>query len=104
MKFKLLSIGQKFKYQDEVYVKTSPIVASNVESGHNKMIPAYATLDLLTQSVTEKEIKTQENLNTEQVINAFNDFYADCITLVENKTALDLARDKFMQSIIKTPG
>ena len=104
MKFKLLSIGQKFEYEGETYVKTSPLIASNVETNHNKMIPAYVTLNLLSQSVAEKEIKTQENLNTEQVINAFNDFYADCITLVVNKTALELARDKFMQSIIKTPG
>lgn len=103
MKFKLLSIGQKLEYQGEVYVKTSSIIASNVETNHNKMIPAYATLNLLSQSIAEKEIKTQENLNTEQIISAFNDFYADCITLVENKTALELARDKFMQNIIKTP-
>ena len=56
MKFKLLSIGQKFSFKGEVFVKTSTLIASNVETGHNKMIPAYAPLSLLDQSVVEKEI------------------------------------------------
>jgi len=101
MKFKLLSIGQQFEYQDELYVKTSPLVASNMKTGHNKMIPAYATLTLQNQSVSEKEVTQKEALNSEQVIAAFNDFYVSCVSLIEDKNALDIARDKFMQNIIK---
>ncbi|MFK5914376.1 MAG: hypothetical protein QM484_08370 [Woeseiaceae bacterium] len=100
MKFKLLSIGQKFSFQDNVYVKTSPIIASNVETGHNKMIPAYATLTLLDQSVVEEEITKKEELKSEDVIKAFNAFYAQCVNLIEDKKALDLARDQFLQSIV----
>jgi len=100
MKFKLLSVGQKFKYEGEVYLKTSPIIASNVETGHNKMIPAYAVLQLQEQSVAENEITKKDNLSSEQVIKAFNEFYASCVCLIEDKSALDIARDKFMQSII----
>lgn len=100
MKFKLLSIGQKFKYQGEVYVKTSPIIASNIKTAHNKMIPAYAMLELLEQSITEKEIKKQKTLSSEQVVKAFNEFFASCVILIDDKAALDIARDKFMQSII----
>jgi len=101
MKFKLLSIGQKFEYQGELYVKTSPLIASNMETGHNKMIPAYAALTLQDQSVSEKEVAQKEALNSEQVIEAFNDFYVSCIDLIEDKNALDIARDKFMQRIIR---
>ena len=100
MKFKLLSIGQKFEYDGDVYLKISPLVASNVERGHNKMIPAYATLKLQDQAVVEKEISKRENLKSEQVIAAFNEFYACCVGLIEDKKALDVARDKFLQSII----
>ena len=99
MKFKLLSVGQKFEYQGELFVKTSVLIASNVETGHNKMIPAYAALKLQEHSEAEKEISKKEELNSGQVIAAFNDFYASCVTLIEDKTALDIARDKFMQSI-----
>ena len=99
MKFKLLSVGQKFEYDGEIYVKTSPLIASNIETGHNKMIPAYATLKLLDQSIAEKEVSNKESLDSEQVINAFNEFYAVCVNLVEDKSTLNIARDKFMQSI-----
>ena len=51
MKFKLLSIGQKFEYEGEIFVKTSPLVASNIKTGHNKMIPRYAVLKLLDDTV-----------------------------------------------------
>lgn len=100
MKFKLLSIGQKFEYKGETYVKTSPLIASNVETGHNKMIPAYAVLQLQEQSVVEKEVSKKDNLKSEQVIKAFNEFYSSCVSLIEDKKVLDIARDKFMQSII----
>lgn len=103
MKFKLLSIGQKFKYQDEVYVKTSPIIASNVETGHNKMIPAYATLTLLDNSGEDKQSKTKEAVNAKEVLSAFNIFYEKCIKTLESndmlvpviKDELDKARDEF---------
>lgn len=100
MKFKLLSVGNKFEYQGEVFVKVSPIIASNVNTGHNKMIPAYATLTLLEHSLAEKEIISRDTLKSDDVINAFNTFYETCINLLEDKTALDVARDKFMQSIL----
>jgi len=101
MKFKLLGIGQKFEYQGELYVKTSPLIASNMETGHNKMIPAYAALTLQEQSVSEEAVAQKDTLNSEQVIEAFNDFYVNCVDLIEDKNALDIARDKFMQKIIR---
>jgi len=109
MKFNLLSIGQKFKYQDEVYVKTSPIVASNVASGHNKMIPAYAVLTLLDNSGEEEKILSNESIAVNNVHAAFNTFYEQCIKTLESnnvlvpiiKNELDKARDKFTQQLMK---
>lgn len=107
MKFKLLSVGQKFKYQDEVYVKTSPIIASNVETGHNKMIPAYATLTLLDNSGEDIQSKTNEIVNAKDVLDAFNTFYEKCIKTLEAndvlvpliKDELDKTRDEFVQHL-----
>lgn len=67
MKFKLLSVGQKFEYEGETYVKTSPLIASNVETGHNKMIPAYAVLQLQDQSVAEKEVSKKISLKVNKL-------------------------------------
>ena len=105
MKFKLLSIGQKFKFEDEVYVKTSPIVASNVETGHNKMIPRYAVLTLLDNSSEEIQPAIKEPVAVDKVLTQFNLFYENCITVLDKndvlapiiKDELDRARDKFTQ-------
>jgi hypothetical protein len=97
MKFKLLAIGDKFEYQDEVYVKTSPIIASNITGNHNKMIPGYATVKLLDHS--GKEATINESLQSEKVMQAFNIFYTTCQELVEEKEALQTARDEFLQRL-----
>jgi len=107
MKFKLLSIGQKFKFEDEVYVKTSPLIASNVKTGHNKMIPRYATLTLLDNAGTKEPQTTNEPLEAKEVLNAFNTFYEVCIETLEKnkilvppvKDELDQARDIFLKKL-----
>lgn len=107
MKFKLLSIGQRFKYEDEIYVKSSPIVASNVETGHNKMIPRYAVLTLLDYNGTSEQKITNKSVYTDDVLIAFNTFYEKCIHALEDKNVLipeiknelDKARDEFTQYI-----
>ena len=109
MKFKLLSIGQKFSYRDEVYVITSPIIASNVATGHNKMIPAYAMLTLLDNSGEEEKILLDESIAAKDVHAAFNIFYEKCIKTLEDnnvlvpiiKNELDNARDEFTQQLMK---
>ena len=107
MKFKLLSVGQKFKYEDEVYVKTSPLIASNVKTGHNKMIPRYAALTLLDDAGTSETQTTKKPLQAEEILTAFNAFYAVCIDTLEKndvlipqlKNELDQARDEFLKQL-----
>ena len=109
MKFKLLSIGQKFEFEGEVYVKTSPLVASDMKTGHNKMIPRYATLNLLDDSGTKEQQPTNTTVETKAVLSAFNDFYEKCIEVLESKDLavpdikndLDAARDAFIASLNK---
>lgn len=109
MKFKLLSIGQRFKYEGEVYVKTSPIVASNVDTGHNKMIPRYAVLTLLDNSGENVQSVSEEPISTKDTLLAFNNFYEKCIVTLEKndvlvpviKDELDIARDEFIQRLTK---
>ena len=107
MKFKLLSVGQKFKYEDEVYVKTSPIIASSVETGQNKMFPAYAVVIALDATGEPQQAKTKDNVSAKEILDAFNNFYASCIKTLESnrvlaphiKDELDKARDEFTQQL-----
>lgn len=108
MKFKLLSIGQKFEYEGEAYVKTSPLIASNLKTAHNKMIPRYAMLTLLDDSGTQEQNVKAEILDAKEILNAFNLFYEQCIASLENNNALtpmikdelDKARDNFTKHIM----
>ena len=108
MKFKLLSIGQKFEYGGERYVKTSPLIASNIETSHNKMIPRYAILTLLDEIGTSKQQVNNKPINSQEILSAFNLFYEKCITTLEKNNALqpiikdelDNARDEFTKYLI----
>lgn len=108
MKFKLLSIGQKFEYEGETYIKTSPLIASNLKTSQNKMIPRYAMLTLLDSSGIEKQKLKTETINAKEILNAFNLFYESCIASLEKNNVLtplikdefDQACDKFTQHII----
>jgi len=105
MKFKLLSIGQKFEYEGETYVKTSPLVASHTATGHNKMIPRYATLKLLEATTKIDEQTHNKTVSLLDTLNAFNHFYERCIYVLEAhdalmptiKNELDKARDEFTE-------
>ncbi len=44
MKFNLLKIGERFLYKDELYTKSTPLVAINEATGNNKLIPRSALL------------------------------------------------------------
>ena len=108
MKFKLLSIGQKFEYEGEIYVKTSPLIASNIKTSHNKMIPRYVTLTLLDDTGTDKQQIKKDSIDSQEILDAFNLFYGQCIATLENnkvlipsiKEELDNARDIFIKHII----
>jgi len=107
MKFKLLSIGQKFEYDGDVYVKTSPLIASNVKTSENKMIPRYATLILLDDAGKNQQKVKKETINSQEILSAFNIFYEKCITTLEDnnvlvpliKDKIDKARDEFTQHL-----
>ena len=107
MKFKLLSIGQNFEYEGETYVKTSPLIASNIKTGQNKMIPRYATLKLLDQSGNSEQQARKSSLAPEEILTAFNLFYEKCIAILEEKKVLvpqikdemDKARDEFTRHL-----
>lgn len=106
MKFKLLSIGQKFEYEGESYVKTSPLIACNIKTSHNKMIPRYAVLKLLDDSDENEQTIKKETLETQEILTAFNLFYESCINTLEKndvlvpiiKDELDKARDEFTKN------
>jgi len=50
MKFQLLKPGDRFIYQDEVYVKSTPLVAIHEVTGETRLIPRSALLKQINVS------------------------------------------------------
>lgn len=44
MKFRLLTVGQQFEYQGETYIKSTPLIAHQVDTGEQRLIPFSATV------------------------------------------------------------
>ena len=109
MKFKFLSIGTKFQFENETYLKTSPMIASNIKTGENRLIPRYAELTIVDEQGKSTQKNKEESISSKQVLDSFNIFYESCINLLDDKKLLlpeikdemDKARDNFTQSIFK---
>lgn len=44
MKFSLLAVGQQFEYQGETYIKSTPLIAHQVDTGEQRLIPRSANV------------------------------------------------------------
>ena len=71
MKFKQLNIGQQFEYQEQTYIKTTPLIAKHSETGEQKLIPRYAELGMLGD-IKVSEDKRSPNLTVEFVAQAIS--------------------------------
>lgn len=47
VKFPHLPIGERFRFEGDIYRKTGPIAATNEATGQTRMIPRYAKLEML---------------------------------------------------------
>ena len=83
MKFQHLKIGQQFSYQGETYVKATPLVASHVETGQQKLIPRYAEIQLRESTPAPEPQPLPQSLNSNQVRAAFDQFHALCLTAIQ---------------------
>ena len=77
MKFQQLRIGQNFQYQGDFYVKSSPLVASHIETSQQKFIPRYASIAVTESFITPEDKISSRGLDSEQIRMAFDKFY-DC--------------------------
>ena len=112
MKFQQLKIGQKFEYQGNTYVKSSPLIASHAETGEQKLIPRYAAVVVTDTTMPSGDKKITRKLNTEQVQIAFEKFYTavlesltmsgakiDAHTLESMHNQLESSRQEFFKEL-----
>ncbi len=87
MKFHHLAIGQKFRWNDQLWVKTSPLVANRYESDVQKLVPRY--VDVTPLDDTPPPVPA-EPLTPDQIRDAFNRFYGRALTLLESELETEL--------------
>lgn len=111
MKFQSLAIGQKFTWNDRIWVKTTPLVATLYESDVQKLVPRYVEVTPLAENTPPAETAPATPLTPEQVREAFDRFYGRALTLLESELEtelqqrlqheLDTLREQFIAHIEK---
>ena len=89
MKFQSLAIGQKFLWNGEIWVKTSPLVADRYESDVQKLVPRYVEVVPLPEN-PPPATEPPEPPDPEQVRAAFDHFYGRALTLLESELETEL--------------
>ncbi len=90
MKFQSLAIGQKFAWNDRIWVKTTPLVATLYESDVQKLVPRYVDVSPLPDASSPDEAVSAPPLSPEQVREAFDRFYGRALTLLESELETEL--------------
>ena len=92
MKFKQLNIGQQFVYQEQIYIKTTPLIAKHSETGEQKLIPRYAELGMLGDTRVSED-KRSPNLTVEfvsQAISLHKEEFKEVAEAIKNNMDNDL--------------
>ena len=90
MKFQSLAIGQKFAWNDRIWVKTTPLVATLYESDVQKLVPRYVDVSPLPDASSPDEAASVPPLSPDQVREAFDRFYGRALTLLESELETEL--------------
>ena len=90
MKFQSLAIGQKFTWNDRIWVKTTPLVATLYESDVQKLVPRYVDVSPLHETSSPDETASALPPSPEQIREAFERFYGRALTLLESELETEL--------------
>ncbi len=98
MKIHQLPMGARFEYEGEEYVKTGPLFGTG--KAGQRLIPKYAVLKQFG-GVAAPASAQRENLPRAEVMKAFDDFHAQCRSLVadDGLETLERAREAFLKAL-----
>ncbi|MDZ7660799.1 hypothetical protein [Thiohalophilus sp.] len=107
MKFSLLAVGQQFEYQGETYIKSTPLIAHQVDTGEQRLIPRSATV---ISDVNPSAPATDDSprIDSREVQQAFAEFEAMLQEQLQQDTryarAFEEAKQTFLLRLKITPG
>lgn len=106
MKFNLLAIGQQFEYQGKTYIKSTPLIAHQVDNGEQRLIPRSAMVTV-TGAAGTPPVSENKSISEQELQQAFNQFETALEKNFEGNTtlarALAEAKQHFFQQLGITP-
>jgi hypothetical protein len=95
MKFHQVQIGQRFLYKDQAYQKVSPVLARHEESGEQKFLRRADAVQQLAEIDSPATVSgKRKNIEVKKVSRMFDDFYQQCVSVIEAELAELPAADK----------
>jgi len=89
-KFHLLSIGQNFEWEGKHYVKTTPLIATQVPEGGQKFMPRAALVKILgTENAPIPAIEPPATLDSAIVRSAINRYHQRCVQVSSSDAQQD---------------
>lgn len=83
MRFHQLSIGQTFRFQDEIYTKQDSLMSVHAGSGRRRLIKRSAEVEpCRDETETAAAAPTRDALPTATVLAAFDAFHEQCRALL----------------------
>jgi hypothetical protein len=84
MKFQQLSVGQRFEFEGQVYVKISALLAQSEASSGQRLLPRSAVVRLLEREIPSVAARTKKELpGVAELSAALDQFHLDCVASVE---------------------
>lgn len=84
MKFQQVSVGQRFEFEGQVYVKISPLLAQAESSGGQRLLPRSATVRLLEKEASSVAGPAKKKiLDSTEIVVAVEQFRLECVASVE---------------------
>ncbi|WP_124704521.1 hypothetical protein [Sulfuriferula multivorans] len=104
MKFPHLPLGAQFEFEGKVYTKVSPLVASAEDGSGQRVIPRYAVLRPIGDSVQPKAAAHAGQLDPDKVRVAFARFEADAMRLLDEACGDDAGRGDALKAELVEAG
>lgn len=81
-KFHLLAVGQHFEWEGKSYVKTTPLIASQVPEGGQKFMPRAALVKTVgAEAAAAPDIETPAQLDSTAVRSAIARYHQRCLQI-----------------------
>lgn len=101
MKFQQVSVGQRFEFEGQAYVKISALLAQAEKSSGQRLLPRSAVVRLLEKEASSIAASARKELpDAAELSAAVAQFHLDCVASVE--TLADVLTQERLSSILQT--